>query len=122
QPRQQKSLDSLRRVQLSAGRRDILPAALPNRRGQVTPTESRLKVLDPGPRARPKRRAAERIEEDQVHLGAKWREQLAQPPRVVRRIVHTVEHHVLEHDSPPPLHWQGATGADQLRERITFVD
>src|SRR5205823_11740763 len=89
--------------ELSAGRIDVVAARAPNGRQHALPDELVAEALDLMRGRAPVARAGKGIERDQVHLGRMALEPLRERARLRGRVVHAIQHHVLERDAAAVL-------------------
>src|SRR5438132_39532 len=81
-----------RRGELPAGGLDVLAPALADGRVHAVVAQDRLEAHDPLPRARGETRPRERVERDQVHLGAEPVQQPHETARVGLAVVRAARH------------------------------
>ena len=62
------------------------------------------------------------VERQQVHLPLDAVQQPHQAPRVLRRVVHVLQHHVFERDAIAALEREAAAGVEQLLQPVLAVD
>src|SRR5882762_1072804 len=107
--------------QLPARRLDVLPAALAD--GGVEPLRAQhgLEADDALARARDEARARERIERDEVHLGAETVQQAHEAARVGVGVVLGAEHRVFEGDALAAREREVPAGGEQRGERVASV-
>src|SRR5438034_3458456 len=100
-----------RRGELPAGGLDVLPPALADGRVHAVVAQDRLEAHDPLARARDEARPRERIERDQVHLGAEPVQEAHEPAGVRLAVVLVAQHDVLEGDTLAAREGERAAGA-----------
>src|SRR3989454_4425227 len=111
-----------RRGELPAGGLDGLPPALADGRVDAVVAEDRLEAHDPLPRARHEARPRERVERDQVHLGAEPVQQAYEAARVGLAVVLAAQHDVFEGDALAAREGERAAGVEQDAQRVAAVD
>src|SRR2546428_6545608 len=107
-----------RRGELPAGGLDVLPPALTDGRVDTVVAEDRLEAHDPLPRARHEARPRERVERDQVHLGAEPVQQPHETASVGLAVVLAAQHDVLEGDALAARERPRAAGVEQGAQRV----
>src|SRR5438876_395767 len=111
-----------RRGELPAGGLDVLPPALADGRVHAVVAQDRLEAHDPLARARDEARPRERIERDQVHLGAEPVQEAHEPAGVRLAVVLVAQHDVLEGDALAARERQRAAGVEERTQWVAAVD
>src|SRR5437016_4572683 len=111
-----------RRGELPAGGLDVLPPALADGRVHAVLAQDRLEAHDPLARARDEARPRERIERDQVHLGAEPVQEAHEPTGVRLAVVLVAQHDVLEGDALAARERQRAAGVEERTQWVAAVD
>src|SRR2546427_365246 len=102
-----------RRGELPAGGLGVLPPALADGRVHAVVAQDRLEAHDPLARARDEARPRERIERDQVHLGAEPVQEAHEPAGVRLAVVLVAQHDVLEGDALAARERPRAAGVEE---------
>src|SRR5438034_8418915 len=111
-----------RRGELPAGGLDVLPPALADGRVHAVVAQDRLEAHDPLARARDETRPRERIERDQVHLGAEPVQEAHEPAGVRLAVVLVAQHDVLEGDALAARERQRTAGVEERTQWVAAVD